>query len=243
MCAKAAPLMRYFAVVLVCFISFSGWAETIAPYASEAELGALIGENAKVVGVFHQNAFGAPAIAISGRVFFLLETPPSKHTFDFPKHSRKATVRGTLYLYDGRLQFSDSYQAFGDRYYFFNIDAAKIDFGEPITASGEDPLESIIGDWRFDMESTEAEIVKFEKEEIREDLTTWVQVFRDSEMVVQRNRIRTYMPWKEDAAADFPEIVSGLTALAARYVLEGRSTLGPKLEYVSGDWKQIDWVD
>ncbi|MGK0239858.1 MAG: arylsulfatase A [Candidatus Pelagisphaera sp.] len=47
----------------------------------------------------------------------------------------------------------------------------------------------------------------------------------------------------QNLAADFPEIVSRLTALAARYVLEGRSTLGPKLEYVSGDWKQIDWVE
>ena len=66
----------------------------IGPYASEVELGALIGENAKVVGVFHKDAFGAPAIAISGRVFFLLETPPSKQSFDFPKNSRGASVEG-----------------------------------------------------------------------------------------------------------------------------------------------------
>ena len=182
----------------------------ITPYASEAELGALIGENAKVVGVFHQNAFGAPAIAISGRVFFLLETPPSKHTFDFPKNSRTATVEGTLYLYDGRLQFSEPYQAFGDRYYFFNIDAAKIDFGEPIKASGEaakDPLESILGNWRFDLESTEAEVYKFEKEEIRKILSGMVEVFRDSEMVIRRDRIRMYMPSKEVRSDEQYEVI------------------------------------
>ena len=47
----------------------------IAPYATEADLGTLIGKAAKVDGVFHKNAFPAPAIAISGRVFYLLENP------------------------------------------------------------------------------------------------------------------------------------------------------------------------
>lgn len=198
------PFSIVSATLVVYSVSLLGWGETITPYASEAELGALIGKDTRVDGVFHQNAFGPPAIAIRGRVFFLLENPPSKHTFDFPKHSRKATVKGTLYYYDGSLQFSESYQAFGDRYYFFNIDTARIDFGEPLKASNElakDPLESIIGDWRFDEESTGAEVYKFATgEAIHQYETLWVQVFIDSEMVVQRNRIRTYMPFKETVA-------------------------------------------
>ncbi len=40
----------------------------------------------------------------------------------------------------------------------------------------------------------------------------------------------------------YPEIVTELTALAKRYVKEGRSTRGPRLDYVSGDWEQIDWA-
>ena len=47
----------------------------------------------------------------------------------------------------------------------------------------------------------------------------------------------------QNLVAEYPEIVSELTALASRYVLESRSTLGRKLDYVSDDWKQIDWTE
>ncbi|MFL3659386.1 MAG: hypothetical protein ACJ07L_15215 [Opitutales bacterium] len=205
--------LRLALIVLVSIgmLGLSANAQTeIGPYASEVELGALIGENAKVVGVFHKDAFGAPAIAISGRVFFLLETPPSKQSFDFPKNSRGASVEGILYLYDGRLQFSEQYQVFGDRYYFFNIDAAKIEFGEPLKASGEaanDPFEPILGNWRFDLESTEAEVYKFDNEEFRKFLAPMIEVFRDSEVVIRRDRIRMYMPSRDVRSDEQYEVV------------------------------------
>jgi hypothetical protein len=182
----------------------------IGSYASEADLGALIGKEAKVEGVFHENAFGAPAIAISGRVFFLLETPPSRRTFDFPKNSRDATVVGTLYFYDGAQQYSTDYQPFGNRFYFFTIESAKIQFGDPITVSGDaanDPLELILGNWRFDLESTEAEIYKFDKEELRRVMAAMVEVFRDSELVIRRDRIRMYMPSKDVRSDEQYEVI------------------------------------
>ena len=110
----------------------------------------------------------------------------------------------------GVCSFPSRIRRLADRYYFFNIDAAKIDFGEPIKASGEaakDPLELILGNWRFDLESTEAEVYKFEKEEIRKILSGMVEVFRDSEMVIRRDRIRMYMPSKEVRSDEQYEVI------------------------------------
>lgn len=202
--------------VLIGFVSmwlleFAANAQSeIGPYASEADLGALIGKEAKVEGVFHENAFGAPAVAISGRVFFLLETPPSQRTFDFPKNSRDATVVGTLYFYDSVQQFSTDYQPFGSRYYFFTIESSKIEFGEPIKVSGDaadDPLEVILGNWRFDLESTEAEVYKFDKEELRKVMAAMVEVFRDSELVIRRDRIKMNMPSNDVRSDEQYEVV------------------------------------
>lgn len=182
----------------------------IKPYASEADLGVLIGENAKVEGVFHKRAFAAPAIAISGRVFFLLENPPSQRTFDFPNGSRNASVEGILYLYDGAQQYSEPYEAFGRRYYFFSLDAAKVDFGEPLKASGAatgDPMEKFLGSWRFDVESTEAEIYKFDQDDIRVALSGLVELFAGAELVFERDRIRMYLPSNDLRTVEQYEVV------------------------------------
>ncbi len=47
----------------------------------------------------------------------------------------------------------------------------------------------------------------------------------------------------QNLANEHPQIVEELIALAKRYVLDGPSTTGLKLNYVSGDWKQIDWAN
>lgn len=104
----------------------------IAPYASEADLGALIGQKAKIEGVFHRDAFNAPAIAITGRVFYLLENPPNNRRYSFPQPSSYATVTGILYLYDGNIQYNELYDKIGRRYYFFSLDSAEIEFGDPL---------------------------------------------------------------------------------------------------------------
>ena len=109
----------------------------IGPYASEADLGALIGQKAKVEGVFHRDAFNAPAIVITGRVFYLLENPPNSRRYSFPQSSSYATVTGTLYLYDGNIQYNDLYDKIGRRYYFFSLGAAEIEFGDPLRNRGD----------------------------------------------------------------------------------------------------------
>lgn len=111
----------------------------IGPYASEADLGALIGQKAKVEGVYHRDAFNAPAIVVSGQVFYLLENPPNNRAFGFPAPSSYATVTGTLYLYDGSIQFSGPYEEIGRRYYFFSMDDAKLEFGAPLKDPGAAP--------------------------------------------------------------------------------------------------------
>ena len=192
--------IRFALVILVSMrlLGIAASAQTdINPYATEADLGALIGEQAKVEGVFHKSAFGAPAIAISGRMFFLLENPPSQRTFDFPNDSRNVTVVGTLYLYDGNQQYSEPYQRFGRRYYFFSLGDAKIEFGDPIKASGSaanDPVQQFMGSWRFDTESTEAEIYKFEEDDVRKGLSALVETLEDAELVVGVDRIKMYIP-------------------------------------------------
>lgn len=109
----------------------------IVPYASEADLGKLIGQKTRLEGVYHRDAFNAPAIAISGRVYYLLENPPTKRSFRFPPESSPATVEGTLYLYDGNIQFNEVYNKIGKRYYFFSMDDAKIEFGDPLKGRNE----------------------------------------------------------------------------------------------------------
>ena len=109
----------------------------IGPYASEADLGALIGQPAKVEGVFHRDAFNAPAIVITGRVFYLLENPPNSRRYSFSQVSSYATVTGTLYLYDGNIQYNELYDKIGRRYYFFSLGAAEIEFGDPLRNRGE----------------------------------------------------------------------------------------------------------
>ena len=47
----------------------------------------------------------------------------------------------------------------------------------------------------------------------------------------------------QNLASERPEIVEELTALAGEYVKNGRSTPGPKQEYIGGDWPQIDWIE
>jgi len=109
----------------------------IVPYASEADLGNLIGQKARLEGVYHRDAFNAPAIAISGRVYYLLENPPNKRSYKFPSESSFASVEGILYLYDGNLQFNELYNAIGKRYYFFSMDDARIEFGDPLKSKNE----------------------------------------------------------------------------------------------------------
>ena len=172
----------------------------IVPYATEADLGALIGKAAKVDGVFHKNAFPAPAIVISGRIFYLLENPPSQRTFDFPNDSRNAVVTGTLYLYDGGQQFSDLYEPFGRRFYFFSIggsQGANIEFGEPITASSSvesNPMDSFYGSWRLDVEAAEAQLFSVEDELVRAFLSGFLEVLKTAELKIQPDRISTIIP-------------------------------------------------
>ncbi len=109
----------------------------IGPYATEVDLGALIGQKAKVEGVFHRDAFNAPAIVITGRVFYLLENPPNNKRYSFPQASSYATVEGILYLYDGNIQYDDLYDKIGRRYYFFSLGAAEIEFGDPLRNRGD----------------------------------------------------------------------------------------------------------
>ena len=109
----------------------------IGPYATEVDLGPLIGQKAKVEGVFHRDAFNAPAIVITGRVFYLLENPPNNRHYSFPQSSSYATVVGTLYLYDGNIQYDDFYDKIGRRYYFFSLGAAEIEFGDPLRKRGD----------------------------------------------------------------------------------------------------------
>jgi hypothetical protein len=166
----------------------------IAPYATEADLGSLIGQKATVDGIFHKNAFNAPAIAISGRLFFLLENPPSKRTFDFPNDSRHAAVTGTLYLYDGNIQYVEEYQRIGTRYYFFNVDEAKIQFRDPLKANPRaenDPMTRFIGSWRFDAESTEANVFGLKDERAQKAYGVVIEMFRDNELVIGRDFVKT----------------------------------------------------
>ncbi len=185
-------------ILLAGIFSSAATAQTdIPPYASEAKLGELIGQKANVEGVFHKSAFNAPAIAISGRVFYLLENPPSKRTFDLPNESRYASVTGTLYLYDGYIQRNDAYHKVGSRYYFFNIDEAKVVFGEPLKASAgaaANPLSQFIGSWRFDVESTEAEVFKFDDERIRSALSRLIEAFKGLEIVISEEKVSTFVP-------------------------------------------------
>lgn len=109
----------------------------IVPYASEAELGSLIGQKARLEGIYHRDAFNAPAIALSGRVYYLLENPPNKRSYKFPPDSRQASVEGILYLYDGNLQYNEFYDRIGKRYYFFSLEDAKIEFGAPLKGRNE----------------------------------------------------------------------------------------------------------
>lgn len=109
----------------------------IVPYASEAELGKLIGQKTRLEGIYHRDAFNAPAIAISGRVYYLLENPPNKRSYNFPTQSSPASVEGILYLYDGSIQFNDVYNKIGKRYYFFSLDDARIEFGDPLKGRNE----------------------------------------------------------------------------------------------------------
>ena len=130
------------------FLAVHGWlslalasalqAQTeIGPYVSEADLGALIGQKAKVEGVFHRDAFNAPGIVITGRVFYLLENPPNNRRYSFPQVSSYASVTGILYLYDGNIQYNELYDRIGRRYYFFSLDSAEIELGDPLRNRGE----------------------------------------------------------------------------------------------------------
>ncbi len=123
-------------VISIGLLSLSAQTD-IAPYASEAELGKLIGQKTRLEGIYHRDAFNAPAIALSGRVYYLLENPPNKRSFRFPAESSPASVEGILYLYDGSIQFNELYNRIGSRYYFFSMDDAKIDFGDPLKGRNE----------------------------------------------------------------------------------------------------------
>lgn len=186
---------------LIAALGSPGSAQTeIAPYATEAELGALIGKPAKVDGVFHKNAFPAPAVAISGRVFYLLENPPSQRTYDFPNDSRYAVVTGTLYLYDGNQQYSNLYAPFGNRFYFFSVggsQGSQIEFGEPIKASpsaATNPMDGFYGSWRIDIEAAEAQLFSVEDELVRAFLSGFIEALKDSELKIQPDRISTVIP-------------------------------------------------
>ncbi len=130
-------ILVIFGVVITPCLS-SLFAQTdIVPYASEADLGKLIGQKTRLEGVYHRDAFNAPAIAISGRVYYLLENPPNKRSYKFPSESSFASIEGILYLYDGSFQFNELYNAIGKRYYFFSMDDAKIEFGVPLKSKNE----------------------------------------------------------------------------------------------------------
>ena len=192
----------------------------IEPYASEGDLGALIGKPAKVDGVFHKSAFAAPAIAISGRVFYLLENPPAKRTFDFPNDSRNAVVTGTLYLYDGNQQFSNLYEPYGRRFYFFSIgggQGARIEFGDPIkpsSASAANPMDAFIGSWRLDAEAVEAELFKVEDELARTFLSGFIEVLKSSELKIQPDRISTIIPKNKKRVTEPSRVLSAVAGEA-----------------------------
>lgn len=59
----------------------------------------------------------------------------------------------------------------------------------------------------------------------------------------QLYNLRLDMGETQNLASERPEIVEELTALAGEYVKNGRSTPGPKQEYIGGDWPQIDWIE
>ena len=59
----------------------------------------------------------------------------------------------------------------------------------------------------------------------------------------QLYNLRLDIAESQNLASERPDIVAGLTALAVEYVKNGRSTPGPKQDYVRDDWKQIDWID
>ena len=136
-------LVIFLGVISIGLLSLSAQTD-IAPYASEAELGKLIGQKTRLEGIYHRDAFNAPAIALSGRVYYLLENPPTKRSYRFPAESSPASVEGVLYLYDGSIQFNELYNRIGNRYYFFSMDDAKIDFGDPLKGRNE-PREIVPG--------------------------------------------------------------------------------------------------
>ena len=59
----------------------------------------------------------------------------------------------------------------------------------------------------------------------------------------QLYNLRLDITESQNLASERPDIVAELTALAVEYVKNGRSTPGPKQDYVRDDWKQIDWID
>lgn len=208
----------------------------ILPYASETDLGKLIGQKARLEGVFHYEAFGMPAVAISGRIFFLLENPPSKRTFEFPRGSRQASVTGTLYLYDGNIQRVDSYQNVGPRYYFFNIDEAKINFGDPLKARNSittDPMSPFYGSWRLDSESTEAEIFKFEDQITQAFIGGLVEAMKEIKYEIRPDRISTVIPKSKKVVDESYQIISieGLHAeLEVKNAVIGKYTINLQID-------------
>jgi len=130
-------ILPFFLSVIVLGLSVADAQTDIVPYASEAELGSLIGQKARLEGIYHRDAFNAPAIALTGRVYYLLENPPNKRSYKFPSESRPASVEGILYLYDGSLQYNELYDRIGKRYYFFSLDDANLEFGAPLKGRNE----------------------------------------------------------------------------------------------------------
>ncbi|MEM9159162.1 MAG: hypothetical protein AAGB46_08940 [Verrucomicrobiota bacterium] len=135
----------------LCRTASVGAQTEIKPYASEASVHNLVGQKTKVSGVYYKDVFDAPVIMIKGHTFYLLQNPPSKRTYSFPSLSREATVSGTLYFYDHSQLNNAEYGAIDQRYFFFNVDESKLEFGEAKVSEG---LKQFMRTWKYDTEYT-----------------------------------------------------------------------------------------
>ena len=59
----------------------------------------------------------------------------------------------------------------------------------------------------------------------------------------QLYNLRLDMAESQNLASERPDMVAELTKLATEYVKNGRSTPGPRQDYVAGDLPQIEWVE
>lgn len=143
--------------VFVALVASSGAVEEITEPVDSARLHRLVGKEVKVTGKYVENIFERPAIVIRGEVFYLLENPPSKRTYNFPKGSGQGTVQGILYFYDHSQFQMAAYREIGDQFFFFNIDQARLQVEleeEPVARTRPEPKEGdrmapYMGSWKL----------------------------------------------------------------------------------------------